>query len=109
MTEECILAIDQGTQSVRALLFDLKGNPLARSQIIIEPYYSVQPGWAEQEPEYFWEKLCLACQQLWQTTTIPKEAIQGVTLTTQRATIVNVDREGRSLRPAIIWLDQRLA
>ena len=56
---------------------------------------------------YYWESLCQACRQLWQQTDVPKEAIAGVALTTQRATMVNVDRDGQPLRPAIVWLDQR--
>lgn len=107
MPDDVILAIDNGTQSVRALLFDLDGNLLARSRVVIEPYFSQQPGWAEQHPEYFWTSLCHACQQLWRQTDIPKEAVRGVTLTTQRATMINVDRDGKPLRPAIVWLDQR--
>jgi sugar (pentulose or hexulose) kinase len=104
-----ILAIDHGTQSVRALLFDLQGNLAAKARVVIEPYYSTQPGWAEQRPEYFWDSLCQACQQLWASTTIPKTAVRGVTLTTQRATVICVDKNGRPLRPAILWLDQRLS
>ncbi len=107
MNGEYILAIDAGTQSVRALLFDLKGNLVAKSRVEIEPYFSPQPGWAEQHPEYYWDSLCRACQRLWQETDLPKGAVAGVALTTQRATMVNVDREGRPLRPAIVWLDQR--
>jgi sugar (pentulose or hexulose) kinase len=102
-----ILAIDNGTQSVRALLFDLRGDLVAKSRVEIDPYFSSHPGWAEQHPEYYWESLCQACQQLWQGMDLPKEAIAGVALTTQRATVVNVDREGKPLRPAIVWLDQR--
>jgi sugar (pentulose or hexulose) kinase len=105
--EEVVLAIDNGTQSVRALLFDPQGNLVAKSRVLIEPYFSAHPRWAEQRPEYFWESLCQACQQLWQQTDIPKTAIKGVALTTQRATVVNVDRDGNPLRPAILWLDQR--
>src|SRR5690606_22924996 len=105
--QDVILAIDNGTQSVRALLIDPEGNILAKSRVPIEAYYSEQPGWAEQQPEYFWTSLCQACQQLWQQTDIPKAAIKGVTITTQRATVINLDREGKPLRPAIIWLDQR--
>lgn len=102
-----ILAIDSGTQSVRALIFDLRGNLVERVRVPIEPYTSPQPGWAEQDPEYFWEALCEACQRLWKQMAIPKEAIAGVALTTQRSTMVNVDKAGHPLRPAIVWLDQR--
>jgi sugar (pentulose or hexulose) kinase len=102
-----ILAIDNGTQSVRALLFDLKGNLVAKSLVPLEPYFSQQPGWAEQHVEYYWKSLCEACQRLWSQMELPRDAIAGVTLTTQRGTMVNVNREGRPLRPAIVWLDQR--
>jgi sugar (pentulose or hexulose) kinase len=107
MAADHILAIDNGTQSVRALLFDLQGELVARSRVEIEPYFSRQPSWAEQDPGYFWDALCQACQGLWAKTQVPKEAIAGVALTTQRATMVNVDQKGEPLRPAIVWLDQR--
>lgn len=107
MKKDTILAIDNGTQSIRALLFDLQGQLLAKSKIEIEPYYSSQPGWAEQDPEYFWQKLCEACQQLWQMEGVDRNTVKAVALTTQRATVINVDRQGKPLRPAMIWLDQR--
>lgn len=106
-TGDLILAIDNGTQSVRALLFDLRGNIVAQSRVVIEPYFAEKPGWAEQHPTYYWDSLCKTCQQLWTQTDVPKETIKGVALTTQRATVVNVDRDGQPLRPAIVWLDQR--
>ncbi len=109
MPKDYILALDNGTQSVRALLFDAEGNLAAKSRIPIEPYVSPQPGWAEHDPDYFWKALCAACQQLWTLTDIPKDAIAGVVLTTQRATMINLDKYGKPLRPAIIWLDQRRA
>ncbi len=107
MAHDVILALDNGTQSVRALLFDLRGNLVAKSQIQIEPYFSKKAGWAEQHPDYFWESICQACRRLWDETDIPKTTVKGVALTTQRATMVNVDRDGKPLRPAISWLDQR--
>jgi sugar (pentulose or hexulose) kinase len=107
MTKEMILAIDYGTQSVRALVFDLQGNLVAKSRVPIQAYFSDQPGWAEQHPQYFWETLCQACQALWALPGVSKDAIAGVALTTQRSTVVNVDAQGKSLRPAILWLDQR--
>jgi sugar (pentulose or hexulose) kinase len=107
MAKDHVLAIDCGTQSIRALLFDLRGNLSHKVQISIESYRAEHPGWAEQAPEYFWEHLCLACQRLWQESTVPKEAVAGVALTTQRSTVINVDAGGTPLRPAIVWLDQR--
>lgn len=107
MTQELILAIDLGTQSVRALVFDLQGNLVAKSQVMLEPYFASQPGWAEQQPAYYWQQLCYACQGLWQQPGVCKEALIGAALTSQRGTLINVDRDGTALRPAITWLDQR--
>lgn len=107
MHDPLILAIDNGTQSVRALLFDLKGNIVARSQVPLLDYRSEHPGWAEHDPEGFWQALCQACRQLWTQPGIDRTRIAGVAVTTQRGTVINVDREGAALRPAITWLDQR--
>jgi sugar (pentulose or hexulose) kinase len=107
MTREHILAIDNGTQSVRALLFDPRGNLLAKARVPIEPHFSTQPGYAEQDPEVFWQAVCRACQQLWQMPGISKEAVSGVAITTQRGTIINLGQNGKPLRPAMVWLDQR--
>ena len=107
MAGEQILAIDNGTQSVRALIFDLRGNLIAKKRVPIEPYYSTKPGWAEQDPEVFWQGVCEACQGLWQMEGVNKEAIVGVGLTTQRSTVINLDAENQPLRPAMVWLDQR--
>jgi sugar (pentulose or hexulose) kinase len=107
LLKDHILAIDQGTQSVRAMVFDLSGSLLHKARVPIRPYVSPRPGWAEQSPEYYWQNLCAACQQLWHETPASQESIAGVALTTMRNTVVNVDRHGKPLRPAIVWLDQR--
>jgi sugar (pentulose or hexulose) kinase len=107
MPGENVLAIDNGTQSVRALLFDLRGNLIAKSRVIIEPYYSTSPSLAEQDPLIFWKAVCQACNELWQMPNVKKDSIAGVSLTTQRSTVINVDSKGNPLRPAIVWLDQR--
>ena len=100
-----VLAIDNGTQSVRALLFDLEGNLLGKGKVELEAYYSKQPGWAEQDPEYYWASLGEACRLLWEQVSIDKRLIKGVALTTQRGTLINVDKHGQPLRPAMLWLD----
>jgi sugar (pentulose or hexulose) kinase len=105
-----LLAIDNGTQSIRALLFDFQGNLVAKSKIDIEAYFSKEPGWAEQAPDYYWEMLGKACKKLWpilDDLSIDKTQITGVSITCQRATMVNVDINGKPLRPAMVWLDQR--
>ena len=113
VSRDLILAIDNGTQSLRALLFDPRGNLLAKARVPLEPpYLSEQPGWAEQHPEIYWAALCQACQLLWQEAETAglgdvRARLAGVSLTTQRGTVVNVDRAGQPLRPAMLWLDQR--
>jgi len=102
-----ILAIDNGTQSIRALLFDLKGNLETKVQIKVEPYFSEHPGWAEQHVAVLWANLCKACQTLWEQTSVSKDSIAGVAVTTQRACVINLDKQGMPLRPMISWLDQR--
>ncbi len=102
-----ILTIDNGTQSLKALVFDLQGELQARAQVMFEPYIAPKPGWAEQDSQVFWQALCSACQQLWHRHPELPERIAGVALTTQRATVIPVDKNGRPLRSAILWLDQR--
>lgn len=108
-TDECILSIDAGTQSIRAALINIKGDIIEIVKTEIVPYYSSQPGWAEQDPEYFWQNLKNTLKKLMQQKQIKKDSIKGVTITTQRNTMINLDINGKPLRPAIIWLDRRKA
>ena len=105
--QEYLLSIDNGTQSVRAMIFDRDGHLVAKSKVEIEPYFSTEPGWAEQHAEYFWQALCQACHKLWEQLEIPRESIKAMSVTTQRATVVAMGADGQPLRAAISWLDQR--
>ncbi|MBW2218246.1 MAG: FGGY-family carbohydrate kinase [Deltaproteobacteria bacterium] len=107
--EKPILSIDCGTQRLRVLLFSEKGELLDRTQIKYEPYYSERPGWAEKNPDVYWQSLCDGCRELKERNSQLFENIAGVGVTTQRATMINLDSKGDVLRPAIIWLDQRSA
>ncbi len=107
--DDSIFVIDAGTQSIRAALIDLKGNIRSIVKTPIEPYFSEHPGWAEQDPEYYWDVLCQTCRKLLKKSSSFIPAIQGVTVTTQRGTVINLDKNGKPLRPAITWLDQRKA
>ncbi len=102
-----LLAIDVGTQSTRAIVFDAAGLLVAKAQVAHEPVQvSPQPGWAEQDPELYWQAIVNACQSLW-AQGVQTAEIAGLALTTQRATMICSDADGRPLRPAICWLDQR--
>ena len=103
-----ILAIDYGTQSVRALAYAKTGECRAKCQLAITDYQHQEPGWAEHDVEGFWSLLAESCQGLWKEGVSPAD-IAAVVVTTQRATVVNLDEHGFPLRPAIIWTDQRRA
>jgi sugar (pentulose or hexulose) kinase len=105
--KDLLLSIDNGTQSLKALVFDACGHLIAREQAGFTPYFSERPGWAEQDPLVYWRALCQACQRLFADHGTDPSRIAGVALTTQRGSVVNVDAHGVPLRPAILWLDQR--
>jgi sugar (pentulose or hexulose) kinase len=107
--ENHIVVIDAGTQSIRAVLIDLKGNITQIEKTEVEPYFSTEPGFAEQDPLYLWEVLCTTTKRLMDSIQVPIESIKGMSITTQRGTVLNLDKEGNPLRPAILWLDQRKA
>ncbi len=105
--QDLIVAIDAGTQSIRAALVDYQGEIHRLVKTPIEPYFSDEPGWAEQDPEYYWRMLCETTQEL--LADADAQRLAAATLTTQRVTMINVDENGDALRPAIVWLDQRKA
>jgi sugar (pentulose or hexulose) kinase len=106
---ELLLAIDCGTQSARALLVDLHGRIVAKCQQPLADYVSLQDGWLEHDGEGFWQACANSVQGLWVHHADLRSRIRGIVVTTQRGTVLPVDREGRALRRAIIWLDQRRA
>lgn len=109
MNNPCILSIDCGTQSIRGMIFDKNGNLIGKVKNEINPYFSINPGWAEQDAEVYWNNLCDVCKKLKIEYKNEWENIIGVSLTTMGDTVVVLDDNGKPLRPAILWLDQRMA
>jgi len=107
MSDSYVLAIDCGTQSIRAIMFDKKGNLVGKVKQAFNPYNSPKPGWAEQDTDIYWNNLTRVCLGLKEAYPDKWNDIIGVSLTTQRDTCVCIDKEGSVLRPAILWLDQR--
>ncbi len=107
MEKEFVMAIDSGTQSVRAIVYDREGNELAKAQAPHDPYFSVKPGWAEQKPEDYWKKLCVVTKDVMKSKKFDPKKLCGMGITAQRGNIIPVDKKGNPLRNSIIWLDQR--
>jgi sugar (pentulose or hexulose) kinase len=102
-----VLALDVGTQSSRAIVFDAHGQMLAKAQVAhTPPYSSPQPAWAEQPAERYWQALVQACSQL---PADVRANISGLALTTFRASVVPCQADGQPVHPCILWLDQREA
>jgi sugar (pentulose or hexulose) kinase len=108
-TDELLLAIDCGTQSVRALAIDLTGNIVAKTQCAFDDYLAPSENWLEHDACSFWSAAASVCRRLINDHGELKSRIKGVVVTTQRASLALFDASGRPLRPFIIWLDQRRA
>jgi sugar (pentulose or hexulose) kinase len=104
-----ILALDCGTQSARALLFDRGGRLLDKKKIEYEPYEKGEPGRAEQDANLYWRSITEACQDLARRRPELMKAVSGVGVTTQRDSMICLDAQGEPLRNAILWLDVRKA
>ena len=101
------LGIDVGTGGTRAVLVDEAGRVLGAATAEHAPMHSPQIGWAEQDPENWWSAASRAIQKcLRKAEALPIE-IACIGLTGQMHGLVLLDAEGRVLRRAIIWCDQR--
>lgn len=100
-----ILAIDQGTTSSRAMLFDQQACVVAKSQQKI-PQKFPQKSWVEHDPEDIWQSVLLSCRALFQSYSVSDVA--GLGITNQRETTIIWERTtGKPIYPAIVWQDRR--
>lgn len=105
-----VLVVDFGTQSVRASIIDQRGNIIKMVKNKYErPYLSPRPGWCEQDPNYYYEKMKICTKTLRSEVPELMEQVEAMTLTTFRDSPVFLDRDYRIVRPTILWLDQRRA
>ena len=102
-----ILAIDQGTTSTRAILFDAGARPVASHAIEIRQIYPAN-GWVEHDPEEIWQST-LACARAAMKGVAAKD-VAAIGITNQRETTVIWDKAtGKPLHNAIVWQDRRTA
>ncbi|MCL2630137.1 MAG: FGGY-family carbohydrate kinase [Firmicutes bacterium] len=108
--QKTILTFDCGTQSIRAMLYDTKGELLAKAKRKYdEPYFSVKPHYAEQHADFYWENLCASAKELKEQNAGLWDSIIGVTVTCMRDVGICLDADMKPLRPAMLWLDVRKA
>src|SRR6218665_3581648 len=106
MAQDLILALDQGTTSTRAILFDRAGQPLAEATRPLRQSYP-RDGWVEHDAEEIYAA-CVAV--LREATEISGRAdeVAAIGITNQRETVVIWDRQtGRPIHPAVVWQDRR--
>jgi glycerol kinase len=109
MAERYILALDQGTSSSRALLFDRGGNVLHQAQQVLVPHFP-QPGWVEQDPTALWQSQLGAARQVLREASVSAAQLAALGLTNQRETTLIWDRRsGEAIAPAIVWQCRRSA
>lgn len=100
-----LIGIDIGTTSAKAVLVDAQGTLLAEAAQEYPTHYP-RPGWAEQDPEAWWQAVCATAPRLFAGGHDPR-AVAAIGVSCQAPTLVMVDRRGASLHPALLWLDRR--
>ena len=104
-----LLAIDQGTTSTRAIVFDAALTPLASAQIELPQIYP-EPGWVEHDPEDIWTATVETVRAALAKAGLKAADVAGIGITNQRETTVVWDRTtSKPIHNAIVWQDRRTA
>src|SRR5579871_1058305 len=104
-----MLALDQGTTSSRAILFDHAGQVCGIEQQEYEQHYP-QPAWVEHAPEDIWTSQAGVVAKLLRNLNVPASEVAGLGITNQRETTILWERAtGRPVANAIVWQDRRTA
>ena len=110
MNRKYLLGFDVGSSSVKASLVDVESGEIASSAFYPEkeaPIMAVKAGWAEQDPQMWWENAKLSLKKVMNETGAKGEDIQAIGISYQMHGLVCVDKAHKVLRPSIIWCDSR--
>ena len=105
-----LLGYDLGSSSVKAALLEVESGKCAASAFYPEeemPIFAKQKGWAEQDPEMWWENVQKVTKKLFGQISINREDVKGIGISYQMHGLVVVDKNQNVLRPSIIWCDSR--
>ena len=104
-----ILALDQGTTSSRAIIFDAEGSIVGMAQQEFPQIYP-QPGWVEHDPNTIWDSQLSVAREVLQNCGLLSQDIKAIGITNQRETTIAWDRDtGHPVHNAIVWQDRRTA
>ncbi len=101
---DLVVGLDCSTTSAKAIAFDGNGSTAAYASEAIQ-LHSPQPNYYEQDPEDWWRAAQMSLKRI--TSEIDPGRIAALAVSNQRETFVALDEDGKQLRPAIIWLDER--
>ncbi|MDR3478736.1 MAG: glycerol kinase GlpK [Gammaproteobacteria bacterium] len=102
-----LLAIDQGTTSSRAIIFNRAGEVISQYQIDLTQYFP-EDGWVEQDPEEMWSNTLLCCQSALKMAALTAKDIVAIGISNQRETTIIWDKKtGLPIYRAIVWQDRR--
>src|SRR5215831_9549362 len=104
-----VLALDQGTTSSRAIVFDEQGRPRASAQKEFRQFFP-QPGWVEHDPEEIWRTQLACARAALRKAKLAPGKIAAIGIANQRETTLAWDRKtGSPVHRAIVWQDRRTA
>ncbi len=106
MSKPFLVGVDLGTTGCRAIIYDLLGCEVATSYVEY-PVSTPQPGWAEQDPEMWWNAVLQTLGDAVGKAKLNPGDVEGVGVTGQQPSPVFVTADGSSLGPSLIWMDQR--
>ena len=105
-----VLTIDFGTQSLRTALINKQGEIEAIVKRKYDPpYFSKEKGYAEQDPDFYYDNLVVCLKELAKDNKDKLDRIKGSTIATFRDSSVQLDEDNKPVRSSILWLDQRMA
>ena len=104
--ERLVLGLDVGTQSLRAALVDLQGRTVAFGVERIDTTYP-RPSWAEQDPAQWWSAARAAVSKALSQAGAAPQQVAAIGLDCTACTVLACDLDGKPLRPALLWMDQR--
>src|SRR5688572_24122314 len=104
-----VLAIDQGTTSSRAIVFDAKQRVIGSGQKEFKQLFP-KSGWVEHDPEEIWDTVASTIKEAIRKAGIQASDLSAIGITNQRETVVVWEREsGKPIHNAIVWQDRRTA